>query len=1353
MELRLPLTLNKILRRIEELPSGSYLNLTNSGIASAITIESDLFYGDLIGVASTAKDVEINPTDDNQSFLLTFIRASGTTAGFGVNNPSFYRELYYDNGIQLTFNPSSNSLGIGVATPTKNLDVVGTAGISSSLDVGGATTLKDTLDVDGSTTLKDTLEVEGATTLKDTLEVEGATTLKDTLDVDGATTLKDTLEVEGATTLKDTLDVDGATTLKDTLEVEGSTTLKDTLEVEGATTLKDTLEVEGSTTLKDTLEVEGSTTLKDTLEVEGSTTLKDTLEVEGSTTLKDTLEVEGATTLKDTLEVEGATTLKDTLEVEGATTLKDTLDVDGATTLKDTLEVEGSTTLKDTLEVEGSTTLKDTLEVEGSTTLKDTLEVEGATTLKDTLEVEGATTLKDTLEVENQATFKDSTNSTSKDTGSVVIEGGLGVEADLRIGGYYYGEGERIVGIVTQIVPDIGINIKSTQNPGKGIVTIDAYTPVGKTVYVSMNGSDDNTGLAENHTKETIKSAASVALPGDTIKVFPGSYIEENPIVLAKGVSIEGSELRNVTLTPRFLDRDFFYLNDGCHITDVSFIGPDMSNGAAIVAFEALTGIESGRYFDAARMIRQNLDFIASETVGYLTSTVYRTPPFTLGIGTYENCKDDIKSIWKAICFDITRGGNSRSIGAGLSYYSGGALQHIVGVKVETIDAIKYSVGIAKSVVNNVNFRKAGGGNHQLIDTQVRDLSIPADPNTLSNEDMGSCANVLSAITVCAGIVTTIINNGLSALGGPTGIKTTFPGNSGVGFSIDNVIGITTAVYDNEKGQVRITAPTLDNVFVGERLEIRDLTFSCSSGTGGPTSTQIFPSGKYGYEFYIDKIVNGDIILNVGVSTLPHTYVSGGYIVNRAIGVTTAVYNNVSGIVTITAPGAYVRENDLVRIAGLTFSCPSGPGGITSSKEFPSGALGYDFRVDNVIGFGNTFSTFVGTSTLPHTYVSGGVVKPPYSKGVGNVLKGPYVRNCTNFIGKSIGMKVDGFEAEPGDADDVGVTGAMSVDSYTQYNQGGIGVSITNGSYCQLVSIFTICDEISIYTASGGQCDITNSNTSFGNFGLVSEGVGDATSKSIYRYTGEVLQNVEVGTDTIVVSGVGNNRPYDGQAIYFGDLYYTIQRVDVVEQGSNYNLSTGVIIELPGGENGIPAEALANVVDGKIVSIDLVSSGTQFTEQQVGAGISITFTGGGSNAQARAVMEPVYYNIESATLPVSGISTIVLTENLNNNVGVGTIAYFSRLSLQIASSHSFEWVGAGNDIFKAKPGLGGVAITDNEIVKNNGGQIVYTSTDQAGNFKIGDDFVINQLTGTISGRAFSQSLLNTVTPVIIALGK
>jgi len=136
---------------------------------------------------------------------------------------------------------------------------------------------------------------------------------------------------------------------------------------------------------------------------------------------------------------------------------------------------------------------------------------------------------------------------------------------------------------------------------------------------------------------------------------------------------------------------------------------------------------------------------------------------------------------------------------------------------------------------------------------------------------------------------------------------------------------------------------------------------------------------------------------------------------------------------------------------------------------------------------------------------------PTFSPGTGQIFKGPYIRNCTNFIPDSIGMKIDGFPAEPGDEDDIGVQGSMSVDSYTQYNQNGIGVSITNGAYAQLVSIFTICCNEAIVTQSGGQCDLTNSNASFGNKGLVSRGISGVNSKSIYRKSANVAIAGSIG--------------------------------------------------------------------------------------------------------------------------------------------------------------------------------------------------------------------------------------------------
>ena len=78
-------------------------------------------------------------------------------------------------------------------------------------------------------------------------------------------------------------------------------------------------------------------------------------------------------------------------------------------------------------------------------------------------------------------------------------------------------------------------------------------------------------------------------------------------------------------------------------------------------------------------------------------------------------------------------------------------------------------------------------------------------------------------------------------------------------------------------------------------------------------------------------------------------------------------------------------------------------------------------------------------------------------------------------------------------------------------------------------------------------------------------------------------------------------------------------------------------------------------------------------------------------------------------------------------------------------------MGAGNNITDATPKRGGVTIQANEVLTESGGQVLYTSTDQAGNVRIGDDLQIDQETGTISGRSFSKSLFSEMTPFILAL--
>ena len=116
----------------------------------------------------------------------------------------------------------------------------------------------------------------------------------------------------------------------------------------------------------------------------------------------------------------------------------------------------------------------------------------------------------------------------------------------------------------------------------------------------------------------------------------------------------------------------------------------------------------------------------------------------------------------------------------------------------------------------------------------------------------------------------------------------------------------------------------------------------------------------------------------------------------------------------------------------------------------------------------------------------------------------PYLLNCTNFVTNSIGMKIDGNHA-------IGPFKSFVTDSFTQYNQNGIGCSITNEGYAQIVSMFTINSDIGIFCGSGGQCDVTNSNSSFGNFGLVADGVGPQ------QFTGLISATSAVNADTFTL--------------------------------------------------------------------------------------------------------------------------------------------------------------------------------------------------------------------------------------------
>ena len=259
---------------------------------------------------------------------------------------------------------------------------------------------------------------------------------------------------------------------------------------------------------------------------------------------------------------------------------------------------------------------------------------------------------------------------------------------------------------------------------------------------------------------------------------------------------------------------------------------------------------------------------------------------------------------------------------------------------------------------------------------------------------------------------------------------------------------------------------------------------------------------------------------------------------------------------------------------------------------------------------------------------------------------------------------------------------------------------------------------------------------------------------SLNSFTVNVGPSTTSGQTYISGSGgtvkINVSRPFDGQVVYFDSLYYTVNKIQVSSGGTGYNSSPIITISEPSTDWGVRATAVAEVTNGSVTGIEIVSSGRGYTTAP-----TLTIAGpdvGINTATATLQLLPTYYSILSSTPVSSGICTIKVNENVPYAVGVGSTVPFFKQSRILASGHSLEYIGSGVTIANALPAAGGVPIQDNETDARNGGLVVFTSTDQSGNFRIGDGVVINQQTGTISGTFYSKSLFSTMTPFILALG-
>ena len=94
----------------------------------------------------------------------------------------------------------------------------------------------------------------------------------------------------------------------------------------------------------------------------------------------------------------------------------------------------------------------------------------------------------------------------------------------------------------------------------------------GNIWYVAANGNDSNVGDHQNGPFASVEKALSVADEGDVVLIYPGEYDELLPLVVPAGVTVKGTDIRNVIIKPDTASthKDVFLLNGETSVSDLT---------------------------------------------------------------------------------------------------------------------------------------------------------------------------------------------------------------------------------------------------------------------------------------------------------------------------------------------------------------------------------------------------------------------------------------------------------------------------------------------------------------------------------------------------------------------------------------------------------------------------------------------------------------------------------------------------------------------------------------------------------------------------------------------------------------
>ena len=908
---------------------------------------------------------------------------------------------------------------------------------------------------------------------------------------------------------------------------------------------------------------------------------------------------------------------------------------------------------------------------------------------------------------------------------------------------------------------------------------------VQNVLYVNKNGDDNNTGLTLADAKATIKGAVGVASEGTTIKVASGTYVEDNPVKVPKQISIVGGSLREVTIIPQNADQDLFHVSPGVLISDCSFTGT-MDIGKAIVAFDP----DNIQYSAQSPYILNCTNFVTN-SIGMKIDGEHQIGPFKSmvtdsftqynqnGIGcsiTNEgyaqivsmftiNTDTAVYAGSGGQC-DLTNS-NSSFGNYGLVADSRGAHQYtgtIASISKENADRFEININAPTlSIENAVYDNKTGlttittytdhefnvgmgvtlsglGYGCTIGDYTHSFVYGSSTPNSLNITGGNQVTPTAAAYNPTSGVLAlTFANHGLSGATNHTISDATYTPSTGV-------LSVTISNHGFDNG---------DYV----RFDEKSITFSCAKDNNA--TDHAYPrvtDPAYGQWLQISNRTLNTFEVNVGVSedTSQHTFKSATN--NGLTKANDTVTIDPNSLVFTCSKDNNATEHSYPRSTDPAYNKVLGVEtvstdvltvnvGVATHDIFPDN-FGKVFSVKSIVD-SKTFTLHVGPNQYPHEYLGGGkasvnIIRPFDGKVV-------YFEDLFYTIGNiKITNPGSGYNEAPkifiDHPTEMTTNYSVTVDSKTAdhpyFGQGsGKGYYVTGGDYGSISQAPRITFvRGSTYTFH--QNDASNTShaiyfsqleTAYGGTDRYETGVTYTLDGVSVDYATYDAGHATATTRSVSIT-VANDAP--------DTLYYACQAHGYM--GASINVTDG------SKGWGVKATAVSTLIGDHVDTLQMISNGRGYSTIP-----SISFSApdvGINTATATIELLPSYYSIKNTSPISSGICTVTINENLPYSVGVGSTVPFFRQSRILASSHSFEYIGSGTDPITSLPSRGGVPIQENEVDNRNGGLVVYTSTDQGGNFRIGEGVKIDQINGTISGNFYSKSLFANVTPLILALG-